>query len=68
VTERRTVEIHIVMDEDGSFVVDNDASVAAERAEEEFGEDAEVRQIALTLEIVPPSVRAEPIHLTCKID
>ena len=34
-TERRTIEIHIVMDESGGFVVDGDPNVAAERAEVE---------------------------------
>jgi hypothetical protein len=34
---RRTIEIHIVMDESGAFVVADDADVAAERAEEELG-------------------------------
>ena len=42
--ERRTIEIHIVMTESGLFVVDPDADVAAERAEEEFPDD-DVRQV-----------------------
>jgi hypothetical protein len=66
--ERRTIEIHIVMDESGAFVVDDDPNVAAERAEEELGEDADVRQIALTLEILPPSRSSMPVKITCKID
>lgn len=67
-TERRTVEIHIVMDESGAFVMADDPNEAAEKAEENLGEDADVRQIALTLEIVPPSRSSVPIKVTCKID
>jgi hypothetical protein len=66
--ERRTIEIHIVMDESGEFVVDDDPDVAAERAEEALGEDADVRQIAVTLEILPPSESPMPVKVTCKID
>jgi hypothetical protein len=67
-TERRTIEIHIVMDESGAFVVADDPNVAAERAEEELGEDADVRQIAISLEILPPSQSSAPVKVTCKID
>ena len=67
-TDRRTIEIHIVMDESGAFVVDDDPNAAAERAEQELGEDADVRQIALTLEISPPSQSSIPAKVTCKID
>ena len=66
--ERRTIEIHIVMDESGAFVVDDDPNVAAERAEQELGEDADVRQIAISLEMLPPSQSSGPIKVTCKID
>jgi hypothetical protein len=38
-TERRTIDIYILMDESGAFVVADDPDVAAERAEEELGED-----------------------------
>jgi hypothetical protein len=41
--ERRTIEIHIVMTESGACVVDEDAGVAAERADEEFP-DEDLRQ------------------------
>ena len=67
-TERRTIDIHIVMDESGAFVVDADPNEAAERAETELGEDSDVRQIALTLEISPPSRSPMPVKVTCKID
>jgi hypothetical protein len=56
------------MDEAGAFVVANDPDEAAELAEEEFGEDADVRQIALKLELLPPSQSSAPISATCKID
>jgi len=67
-TERRTIEIHIVMDESGGFVVDGDPNVAAERAEVELGEDADVRQVALTIQMLPPSQSAEPVTAVCQID
>jgi hypothetical protein len=67
-TDRCTIEIHIVMDESGAFVADGDPDVAAERAEQELGEDADVRQIALTLGILPPSQSSMPVKATCKID
>jgi hypothetical protein len=67
-TERRSVEIHIVMDESGAFVVDIDPDEAAKRAEDELEEDADVRQIALTLEILPPSQSPVPVKVICKID
>jgi len=56
------------MDESGAFVVDADPNEAAERAETELGEDSDVRQIALTLEISPPSRSPMPVKVTCKID
>lgn len=56
------------MDESGAFVVDDDPNVAAERAEQELDEDVDVRQIALTLEILPPSQSSMPVKVTCKID
>jgi hypothetical protein len=67
-TERRTIDIYIVMDESGAFVVADDPDVAAERAEEELGEDADVRQVALTIEMLPPSQSPEPISRVCQID
>ena len=67
-TGRRTIEIHIVMDESGAFVVADDSDVAAERAAEELGEDADVRQITLSLAILPPSESSAPVKVTCKID
>ena len=51
----------LLMDESGAFVVADDPDVAAERAEEELGEDADVRQVALTIEMLPPSQSPEPI-------
>lgn len=66
--DRLCIEIHIVMDESGAFVVADDADVAAERAEEELGEDADVRQIAVTIELLPPSQKPEPISVVCRID
>jgi hypothetical protein len=66
--ERRTIQIHIVMDESGAFVVDDDPNVAAERAEQEFGEDADVRQVAISLDLLAPSQSSGPINVTCKID
>ena len=53
-TERRTIDIYFVMDESSAFVAADDPDVAAERAEEELGEDADVRQVALTIEMLPP--------------
>jgi hypothetical protein len=67
-SERRTIEIHIVMDESGAFVVADDANVAAEQAEEVLGEDADVRQVALIIEMLPPSASPEPIMRRCQID
>jgi hypothetical protein len=67
-TERRTIEIHIVMDETGAFVVDADLNEAAERAETELGEDADVRQVSLTIELLPPSQSAKPTTVVCQID
>ena len=46
----------------------DDPDVAAERAEEELGEDADVRQVALTIEMLPPSQSPEPISRVCQID
>ncbi len=65
---RRTIELHIVMNEDGAFVCKDDADAAAEEAENEFGEDADVRQVRLIIELLPPSQRPEPITATCQID
>jgi hypothetical protein len=67
-TDRRTIDIYIVMDESGAFVVAEDPDVAAERAEEELGEDADVRQVALTIEMLPPSQSPEPISRVVQID
>jgi hypothetical protein len=67
-TERHSVSIHIVMDESGAFVVADDPEIAIELAEEELGEDAEVRQVALTIELLPPSQSPGPIKATCRID
>jgi hypothetical protein len=67
-TERRTIDIYIVMDESGAFVVADDLDVAAELAEEELGEDADVRQVALTIEMLPPSQSPEPISRVVQID
>ena len=66
--DRRTIELHIVMNENGDFVYADDADEAANKADEEFGEDADVRQVALTIEMLPPSQRSEPIAATCRID
>jgi hypothetical protein len=44
-SERHTIEIYILMDEAGAFVVDDDSNVAAERAGQELGKDAHVRQL-----------------------
>jgi hypothetical protein len=65
--ERRTIEIYIVMTEEGHFVVDTDADEAAGRAEEEFPGD-DVRQVALTIELQPPSGAPEPIRAAVRID
>lgn len=65
--ERRTIEIHIVMTKSGAFVVDADADEAAGRAEEEFPDD-DVRQVALTIELQPPSSSPEPIAATVTIN
>ncbi|TLG78604.1 hypothetical protein [Methylocystis sp. B8] len=65
--KRRTIEIHIVMTESGNFVVDDDANAAAERAEEEFPDD-DVRQVALTIELQPPSAMPQPIAKIVRID
>jgi hypothetical protein len=65
--ERRTIEIHIVMTESGAFVVDADADEAAGKAEEEFP-DEDVRQVALTIELQPPSGAPEPIAASVRID
>ena len=67
-SERRTIEIHIVMDESGGFVVSDDPNEAAGRAKEELGEDADVRQVALTIQMLPPSQSAEPVTAVCQID
>ncbi len=67
-TERRTIDIYIVMDKSGAFVVADDPDVAAELAEEELGEDADVRQVALTIEMLPPSQSPEPISRVVQID
>ena len=64
---RRTIEIHIVMSESGAFVVHEDADGAAERAEIEFP-DEEFRQVALTIELQPPSTAPKPFAVTVKID
>jgi hypothetical protein len=65
--ERCTIEIHIIMTETGHFVVNTDANEAAERAEEEFP-DEDVRQVALTIELQPPSGMPKPIAATVRID
>jgi hypothetical protein len=57
--ERRTVWVHIVMTESGAYVVADDADVAAELAEDEFPDD-DVRQVALKIELLPPSLAPEP--------
>ena len=67
-TERRTIDIYIVMDENGAFVVDVDANEAAARAEIELGEDADVRQVALTIQMLPPSQSPAPIAVVRQID
>jgi hypothetical protein len=66
-SKRRTIEIHVVMTEEGFFVVDADADAAAERADEEFP-DEDVRQISLKIELQPPSIAPEPIAATVRID
>ncbi len=39
---RHTIDVWVVMNESGAFVVDEDADAAADRAEEEFGEGEDV--------------------------
>lgn len=65
--ERRTIMIHIVMTESGACVVDLDADEAANQAEEEFPDD-DVRQVALTIELLPPSLAPKPIAATIRLD
>ena len=65
--ERRTIEIHILMTEAGDFVVDAELDEAAGRADEEFP-DEDVRQVALTIELLPPSAAPQPIAATVRID
>ena len=65
--ERRTIEIHICMTEDGHIVVDEDAEVAAEQAEEHFPDD-DLRHVALTIELQPPSGSPEPVFAKVRID
>lgn len=67
-TERRTIEIHIVMDESGAFVVSDDADEAAERAAEVLDEDVDVRQVAIVIEMLPPSESGAPVRRHCRID
>lgn len=42
--------------------------MAAEQAEEELGEDADVRQVSLIIEMLPPSESPEPKEIVCQID
>lgn len=65
--ERRTVEVYIVMTKSGAYVVDCDADEAAGRAEEEFPDD-DVRQVALTIELLPPSLAPEPKGVRFRVD
>jgi hypothetical protein len=55
------------MTESGAFVVDADADTAAERAEVELP-DEDVRQIALTINLLPPSRAPEPTMATVQLD
>ena len=55
------------MTESGAFVVHADADEAAGLAEDEFPDD-DVRQIALTVELLPPSASPEPIAAKVRID
>jgi hypothetical protein len=58
--EKHTVEIHIVMDEDGAFTVSSDADEAADNAENELGDER--RQVCLKIKISPPSRKSEPVE------
>lgn len=64
-TERRTIEIYVVMDESGAFVVADDPDVAAERAEEELDEHADRRQVTLIIEL---QSKGAPITASFQID
>ena len=57
----------IVMTESGAFVVDTDANSTAERSQDEFP-DEDVRQIALRIELLPPSLSPEPKSATERLD
>jgi hypothetical protein len=65
--ERRTIEIHIVMTEEGFFVVGADADEAAGRADDEFP-DEDVRQVSLTIELLPPSASPKPRAFTVRLE
>ena len=63
-----SIEIWIVMNQSGEFVVADDEEVAAELAESEFSEDEEIRSVKLKIRMSPPSRVSEPIEAEIELN
>ena len=60
--ERLPIEVWIVMNESGEYVVAGDEQAVTDLANDEFGEDAEVRYVTLNIKMFPPSRAAEVVQ------
>lgn len=56
------------MNQSGHFVVDEDPEIANERADEEFGENDDLRQVELIVTMSPADGSQPPVTATIEID
>jgi hypothetical protein len=63
-SKRFPVDIFIVMNDAGDFVVATDGDEAAELAAQELGDDDDLRQLQLTLLMFPADGTQAPARLT----
>ena len=65
---KQPVDIFIVMNGSGEYVVANDGDEAAQLAEEELGDDVDLRQIRVTILMSPADGTQPPVHKQIEID
>jgi hypothetical protein len=64
---KHSIDIWIVMNNSGAFVVEDDPDVAAQRSEEEFEND-DVRQVRLAVTMSPADGTQAPVRKDVEVD
>ena len=65
---KNTIDVWVVVNESGAFVVADNEDIAAELADQEFGEDEDVRSVRLKIKISPANGTQAPAEFELELD